>query len=370
MLPALAVALAAASTVDWLALPIASYNSDDGLAGGAVVQAQWVGDVKPYRVALGAQVLFSTAGVQSHYLRLDVPRLFGSPVRMWLGAEFHRELSAPYYGLGNKTSVELADHPGISGEHAFSYGRRFPIGALAFTLPFGDSGARVSTFVRYLRMTINPYAGSLLAAERPPGTDGGEELAYGLGILLDRRDHENVATRGYLLEAATRGSVAGAASTHSYLGGTTRALGFVPIGSRIVVAMRVEGDILTAGTPLFELSRFGGVDPTEGVGGERSVRGLPKARYIGRAKALAAAELRVRMLDARLLERVISFGLAGFYDTGRVWQLQGNDGKFLDFHSGAGGGLRIYHGEFLLRFDVGTSTERAFNLYITFGNAF
>src|SRR5690349_12554516 len=245
MLPALALALAAASTVDWLALPIASYNSDDGLAGGAVLQAQWVGDVKPYRLAIGAQVLFSTAGVQSHYVRLDVPRLFGSPLRMWLGAEFHRELSAPYYGLGNKTSGALADHPGISGEHAFSYARRFPIGVLAFSLPFGDSGARISTFARYLRMNIDPYAASLLAAERPPGTEGGEELAYGVGVLLDRRDHETVATRGYLLEAATRGSIAGVASNHSYLGGTTRALGFVPVGSRIVLAARIEGDFLT-----------------------------------------------------------------------------------------------------------------------------
>src|SRR3954463_9930504 len=296
MLSALAVALAAASTVDWLALPIASYNSDDGLAGGAVVQAQWVGKVRPYRAAIGAQVLFSTSGVQSHYLLLDVPRLFGSPLRFWLGAEFHRELSAPYYGLGNRTSAVVADHPGISGEHAFSYGRRFPLGFLAFSLPFGDSGARISTFARYLHMRIDPYAGSLLAAERPPGTEGGEELSYGIGILLDRRDHENVATRGYLLEAATRGSLGGAASSHSYLGGTARALGFVPVGSRIVLAARIEGDILTADTPLFELSRFGGVEPVEGVGGERSVRGLPKARYMGRAKALAAGELRVRML--------------------------------------------------------------------------
>ena len=100
------------------------------------------------------------------------------------------------------------------------------------------------------------------------------------------------------------------------------------------------------------------------------MRGLPKARYIGRAKALAAAELRVRMLEARLLERIVSFGLAGFIDTGRVWQLQGNDGDFFDLHSGTGGGLRIYHGEFLLRFDVGTSAERAVNIYITFGNCF
>src|SRR5438067_2424178 len=232
MLTALAAALAAASTVDWLALPIASYNSDDGLAGGAVVQAQWVGKVQPYRVAIGAQVLFSTSGVQSHYLRLDVPRLFGSRVRFWLGAEFHRELSAPYYGLGNKTSGSLADHPGISGDHAFSYGRRFPLGFLAFSLPFGTSGVRVSTFARYLRLTVDPYPGSLLAAERPPGTSGGEELAYGFGILFDRRDHENVATRGYLLEAATTP----AEVALSEIGGT----GDLPLRLRIHDSSRFE----------------------------------------------------------------------------------------------------------------------------------
>jgi outer membrane protein assembly factor BamA len=219
-------------------------------------------------------------------------------------------------------------------------------------------------------MAIQLYPGSLLEAEHPPGTDGGDELDYGFGVLLDRRDKEVVPTRGYLLEAATRGSVAGVGSGHSYIGGTARALGFVPIGSRVVLGARIEGDILTAGTPLFELSRFGGVDPVEGVGGERSVRGLPKARFIGRAKALASAELRVKMLDARLLERIVSFGLVAFLDTGRVWQLQGNDGNFFDFHSGAGGGLRLYKDEFLIRFDVGTSLERALNFYLTFGSFF
>src|SRR5256885_13545948 len=104
MLTALAAALAAASTVDWLALPIASYNSDDGLAGGAVVQAQWVGKVQPYRVAIGAQVLFSTSGVQSHYLRLDVPRLFGSRGRFWPGAAVPPQLSAPYLRVRHKAS--------------------------------------------------------------------------------------------------------------------------------------------------------------------------------------------------------------------------------------------------------------------------
>jgi outer membrane protein assembly factor BamA len=371
MLAAFALSAALAASVDWLALPIASYNSDDGLAGGAIVQAQWLGRTAPYTAALGAQVLFTTTGVQSHFLRLDVPHLFGTPLRLWLGAEFHREVNAPYYGLGNDSSSNLADHPGLTGEHPFSYLRRYPQGSIAFTLPVGDSGVRLSTFARYLDLHIEQYDGSLLALEKPPGSEGGEELSFGFGVLFDRRKGgEAMPTGGYLLEAALRGSEKGMASGYSYLGGTARAMGFVSLGSRVVLAARIEGDALTPGTPLYELSRFGGVEPIEGVGGERSVRGLPKARFIGRVKALASFETRVRVADARLLDRRVSFGAVGFIDTGRVWQMDGNDSSFFHFHSGAGGGIRAYHREFVIRFDVGTSSERSANFYLTFGSFF
>src|SRR2546421_11753745 len=113
MLAAFALAAAVAAPVDWLALPIASYNSDDGLAGGVVVQAQWLGRVPPPKAALGAQVLFSTAGVQSPYLRLHVPRLFGTPLPLSPGRAVHKERNAPYYGLGNKTSSALPLPPDL-----------------------------------------------------------------------------------------------------------------------------------------------------------------------------------------------------------------------------------------------------------------
>lgn len=369
MLAAIAVAIVAAG-VDWLGLPIAAYNSDDGFSGGAVARIRWTGDAQPYAAMLGAQVLFSTAGVQSHYLRLDVPRLFGSGVRLQLGAEFHREVAAPYYGLGNDSSDSLAGHPGLTADHAFQYERTFPEGILGLSVPLSDPGFRLATFARYLRLTVDPYAGSLLARDRPLGVEGGEEMSWGLGLLLDRRDDEVQPRLGYLLETAVRGSAKGVVSNRSYGGATVRALGFVPIGPRIVLAARLEGDLLTAGAPLFELSYFGGVDPIEGVGGERSVRGIPKARYIGRGKALASTELRVHMLDSIILDRPVAFALVAFLDTGRVWQLRGNDGPFFDFHSGAGGGLRLDHGATVVRLDVGTSKERAFNLYFALGSSF
>jgi hypothetical protein len=334
------------------------------------VQAQWLGG-DPYRASISAQVLFTTHGIQSHYLRVDLPHLFGTGVRLFLDAEYHRELYAPYYGLGNFSSDSLAVHPGLTGDHPFTYDRRYPQGFVAITVPVGDDGARVEAFSRYIRVHNDLYAGSLAALERPPGIEGGDELSFGGGILLDRRDGEAVPRGGYLLEAAVRGASRAVVSSHAYAGATARAMGLVPINpGRIVLGMRVEGDGLTKDAPLFELGRFGGIDSIEGVGGERSVRGIPKDRYIGRIKAMATAELRTRLADARLLDRLISFGIVAFVDTGRVWQLDGNDGRFFAFHSGSGGGLRIWHREFVVRMDAGTSNERSVNVYLTFGNFF
>ena len=134
---------------------------------------------------LGAQVLFSTAGVQSHYLKVDVPRLLGTGMRLRAAIEFHKEVSAPYYGLGNQSSDSLADHPGLTAADAFRYARTYPQAIVALTAPVGDSDLRVSTFARYLWLNIDPYPGSLLAQERPLGVEGGEELSYGIGLLLD-----------------------------------------------------------------------------------------------------------------------------------------------------------------------------------------
>ncbi len=362
----LALTAAIAASVDWVALPAAAYDSDLGFTGGAVGRVQWVGDRRPYDAMLGAQVLFSTVGMQSHYLRLDVPGLSGG-VRLRVSAEFHKEIAAPYYGLGNDGPGPLA--AGLPPGHAFDYRRTYPQASVSVGAPLGGSDLRLTALLRYLHLTIDPYAGSLLAVERPPGSAGGDELSCGLGLLLDRRDDQAAPSHGYLLEYALRGAAAPLASQQSYAGATVRALGFIPLAPRIVLAGRVEGDLLTRGAPLFELSRFGGVDPIEGVGGGDSVRGVPRARYIGRGKLLASAELRIRAFDAKVLQRRVSAGVVGFVDTGRVWQGHG-DGAFFDFHTGGGAGLRINHREMVLRMDFATSADRPFSAYFVLGSSF
>jgi hypothetical protein len=364
-----ALAVAVATSLDWLALPIATYNTDDGFAAGAVARVEWQ-DREGATAMLGAQVLISTAGMQSDYLRLDLPRPFGTRMRLRLAGEFYRDPAAPYYGLGNRSSASLAEHPGVDPAHAFEYARTFPLAIAELAVPLNDSGLRLTFIARYSRLTVHPYAGSLLARDRPLGFEGGDESSSEVGLLLDRRDHQVAPTRGYLLEASLRGALSGAASSYTWAGAAARALGFVPFGDRVVLGGRVQADFLTGSAPLYELSRFGGVERIEGVGGQSSLRGVPRARYVGRTKLLASLELRVRTFDARLFGKPLSFGVAGFVDTGRVWQPGLDAGRPFDLHPGAGGGLRMYHREVVVRLDVATSADRPIGAYFALGSFF
>src|SRR5438270_6466439 len=54
--------------LDWVALPLVSYNTDAKFGIGGAAQLQWSGVVDPYRYQLGIQALATTGGVQSHWI--------------------------------------------------------------------------------------------------------------------------------------------------------------------------------------------------------------------------------------------------------------------------------------------------------------
>ncbi|HSP77469.1 MAG TPA: hypothetical protein VLQ93_02995, partial [Myxococcaceae bacterium] len=74
--------------VDAIALPLVSFNSDLGFtygaAGGAYIYAP---GHRPYQHGIGVQVLFTSRGQQSHYLRYDGPQLIG-PLRLEARLEY------------------------------------------------------------------------------------------------------------------------------------------------------------------------------------------------------------------------------------------------------------------------------------------
>jgi outer membrane protein assembly factor BamA len=364
-----AAAKAAQHHFDWLAVPLFNYDSDYKFGYGAAAQLQWAGGVDPYRHELCFQVLFSTGGLQSHWINYDSPRFLGTPLRLWAHLEFRKEQYAPYYGLGNASSDSMRDHPTLFGRNAFTFDRTMPLARVGASYPLVEN-IHAFLFATLMDVQVRAAPGSLLASDNPYGIQGGHEVQFLAGFYRNTRDHEAAPNRGSLLEVSARGASRALGSSYTYGGLNARALGFIPVLPRLVLALRLEGDILSQGTPFFELGQFGGIDHLDGIGGQSSARGIPEDRYIGRGKVIGTVEARLKLASPMVRGEPLSVGVVAFADAGRVWQFDGHDGDWYKVHAGYGAGVRVWRRSFILRVDVATSTDRPFNFYILFGHFF
>ena len=97
-------------------------------------------------------------------------------------------------------------------------------------------------------------------------------------------------------------------------------------------------------------------------------------RLVSRSKPKSARITAARRVRRSPPPAPLQIGLSGFLDTGRVWQPGQPNGKFFDaaqWHSGAGGGLRLTRRAAVIRADFGfdLDTKRT-GIYVAFGQLF
>ncbi|HZX42837.1 MAG TPA: BamA/TamA family outer membrane protein [Myxococcaceae bacterium] len=362
------------SGFDFVPIPVASFNSDTGFGFGLVLLAYFYAkDYRPYRHGFTAQFFATTTGFQGHYITWDAPHLLG-PVRVEARLEFHKDLYAPYYGPGNHTFPgQFLDGP----DKFFGYLNVWTSDWIRFRIkPLGDA-APLTLYAgyQYRYFWITPYAGSNLDQERPNGVTGGRNGAGVAGILFDTRDDEQNTHSGFLVQAAARMARPWTGSQFSYQGVTFGTRIFFSLGTpRLVLALHGEVDHLWGDVPFWEWNQLGGISSVEGLGGLDTVRGVPRNRYGGNTKALGNVELRWATVEIPWGPAPLQIGLSGFFDTGRVWQPGQPNGTFFDhdqWHSGAGGGLRLMRRAAVIRADFGFDLEtKRTGVYIAFGQLF
>jgi hemolysin activation/secretion protein len=112
--------------------------------------------------------------------------------------------------------------------------------------------------------------------------------------------------------------------------------------------------------PFYELSRY---EDTSAIGGSLGVRGVPGYSFYGKVKAFGNVELRTAITNFSALDRKFKFGVATFFDAGRIWSDLRNsrpdlDGTGLGLHYGIGAGIRLQQGRaFLVRADLAWSPD-------------
>ncbi|HEX5746951.1 MAG TPA: BamA/TamA family outer membrane protein [Archangium sp.] len=356
--------------IDAIAIPLLSYNSDQGFTYGGVAGAYlYSPGYIPYRHAISLQAMFTSRGQQSHYLRYDGPRLIG-PMRLEFRLEYRRELRSPFYGAGN---VSAQDFNGDETQERFNYTKNAPGAWVRLRgRPWGENHPFQSYVGYSWRYTeVDPFEASVLAQLKPEGIQGGATGQITAGVLWDTRDNESDPVRGGVEEVSLRVSGTATGSRYQYAGVTLSERRYWQLGPRFILAQRVTLDMLFGQVPFFEWVNTGGVSSSEGIGGMSSVRGIERNRFAGNIKAFTNTELRYRAFDFNLFGSPVIAGAVGFVDLGRVWHPGVENGPWWKWHPGVGAGLRLARRAAVVRFDWAMSPETGRQrIYLNFGHMF
>ena len=341
-------------------LPALNYDLDEGFGYGVLFELYNYGDggYSPYRFTLQPTVFLTTEGRREFTLFFDAPHLLPEGWRIdgTLGSE--RQLAVPYYGLGNNSAYD-AGLEDTEGQYYYRFGRTQRRVAGNVQRSLGDTPLRVLVGMGATHTNFDPLpkdaTATLLSqviANAAPGSipeasPGGWSNHVRAGLVWDTRDHETGPHRGTWSEVLVQAVPEFLGSQSGYLRWTLIDRRFLPLGDRLTFANRIIVQDVEGEAPFYDLSVIQtSFKQREGLGGGRTLRGIPRNRYVGKGLFLWNAELRWRAKDFTVTGRSFHMILSAFVDTGRVWEDGLVLGEFLsDLHTGYGGGMRVGNGQ-------------------------
>ncbi|MDP9347935.1 MAG: BamA/TamA family outer membrane protein, partial [Gemmatimonadota bacterium] len=360
---------------EWAGVPALNYDADEGFGYGVVLELyNHGGGAHPYRFTIQPTVFLTTGGRRDYTVFFDAPDLLPGAWRLDAFAGSEEQIASPYYGAGNDVVVDDAADEGAN-PYYYRFGRtrrqlsgnlQHPLGATPLRVLVGAGAAHVS---------IDPVprdsGTTLLAAELAgDAAPGGWSNHLRGGVVWDTRDRETGTRRGTWSELLVQRVDRALGSESSFTRWTLTDRRYLPLAGRLTFANRlmlqgVEGD-----APFHELYTVQtSFKQQEGLGGAKTLRGVPKNRFVGKGMFLWNAELRWRALDFRAMGKPAHLVLSGFLDSGRVWEERVQPGEiFTGLHHGVGGGVRLGMGEnFVVALDVGHGAETGAPFYIGLG---
>lgn len=360
--------------------PILKLDSDDGFGYGvsAAIYEYGDGTRAPYLWTLQPQLEIYTKGRRDVTLFIDAPHVLpeGWRVNGFLGSE--RRLYSPYYGIGNDVPYDeaLAD-PNGPNPHYYEYGslRRsalFNLQRRVSTSPlWALFGAGLVTTCT--DPTPDDEGATLYLADVGPEVETSWSNYVRAGLVWDTRDRETGPRSGSWSEVVVQWVEESLGADFDFTRWSLTDRRYFSLSERLVFAHRFFLQGMSRDAPIHQMQRVQtSFLQNEGMGGSRTVRGIPKNRYAGRGMMVWNAELRMRALDFRAVGRAFYVALSAFVDQGRVWaggvRLQE---LFSDLHRGYGGGIQGGMGENLLvSLDVAHSSEATLPFYIHLGYLF
>lgn len=359
---------------EFVGLPALNFSTDEGFGYGVLAEIYNYGaGAQPYLYTIQPTLFLTTKGRRDVVVFFDAPKLLPRDWRLDVRLSREQQLATPYYGVGPGAVYDSTNERAPD-----SYYYRY--GLVQFRLfanlqhQLGKRPARALVGVGFAHATTDatPFDSgtTLLATELAgAGAPKGNVNFVRAGLVWDTRDREIGPSRGTFADIIAQRVDEMLSATTSYTRVTASVRQYVSLTPRLVFAGRVLVQQADGTVPLFDLSTLlSSYKPLEGVGGNNSVRGLARNRFVGRSAALGNAELRWRFANFSIRGKPSFLLASGFADAGRVWS--GGIGALDDLHAGYGGGLRVGLGQsFIVAIDYGKSSESS-QLYIGLGYPF
>ncbi len=368
-------------------LPALNYDSDEGFGYGVLFELYNYGDggYSPYRFTLQPTVFLTTGGRRQFTIFFDAPHLLSDGWRIDASLGDERQFSVPYYGLGNASVFDAALED-TEGQYYYRFGRAQRQAAVNVQRSLGDTPLRLLAGVGATHTDVDPLPKDatvtlLYQVIENAGTPGsipetipaGWSNHFRVGLVWDTRDRETGPHRGSWSEVLVQAVPEFLGSESGYLRWTLVDRRYVPLGDGLTFANRILVQDVEGEAPFYDLSTLQtSFKRREGLGGSRTLRGIPRNRYVGKGVFLWNAELRWRAAEFTFVGRSFHMILSAFVDTGRVWADGPVLGELLsDLHGSYGAGVRAGMGEnFIAGLDVGRSSTSSASIYINTGYTF
>lgn len=347
-------------------LPVLSFNSDSGIILGGEVKRYNYGyeGMQPFVNYMVINSFYNSQGAFSLSYSLDQVKTFGTDIRTNSNIAFYQNLGNYY--IGDTDDIEFdQDRFDTTSYYKFkSFGYNIGI-STRFPLSFGDGLERTDVMTGLRVVHENPWGTPderFIYDQDITGAEGATLTLFDLAFVMEKRNSEFRAQRGFLFQIGTKYAPP-LLSTHHTLQNYTFAKGFLPlINNRISSALAVQVQLVnTVGdTPYW-------FKPS--LGGGSQLRGYMYRRFVSDNTLSYNVELRNWIFKIPFKNIQLGFNL--FVDGGREF---GNDnwGEMLSEHKytlGFGGVMSIFIPDFILKYDLGFS-EEGIGIYLGTGYSF
>ncbi|MBS1600681.1 MAG: BamA/TamA family outer membrane protein [Bacteroidetes bacterium] len=347
-------------------LVTAGYNIDDGFLFGAGIRYTHQGFRKrPYASVQQFTVghSFSTSAFKVKY-KGEWVKAIGNADFVIDASALGPENTQNFFGTGNQTPFNK------TGNYKRYYRTRFNLYSVEPVLRWHNRrvmNISIGPSFQYYKLDSADNAGRFITNTSyihsyDSVTTAKDKAHLGLVIdyTVDKRNSRLLPTWGYTININMRAYAGVNAYSKSFSQITSEVSLYKPVDNRsnIIIADRLGGGMIF-GNAAFYQSLF--------LGGQENLLGYRQYRFAGQYMMYNNVEFRMKLADFANYILPGQLGLLGFYDLGRVWEMNDHSNQW---HNGVGGGFYFAPAQMaVLRITAGYGGEGWYP-YVAFGLRF